>query len=205
MADVYRPLFSGVRLGYGRTAPGGCWGQGIVMKTILSAGGESLTIEYTQKGDEYEVAVDGQTRTVRLLSACDGALTLLVEGKPLRVHVVSDGTRTLVAVAGQVYEFTHAQEKKSWARRREAGRLDPEVRSPMPGKILQVLVTEGATVEAGQALVLLEAMKMENTLSAEGAARVKKVRVAPGELVDLGQLLVELEFVEPAVAHPQVS
>ena len=75
----------------------------------------------------------------------------------------------------------------------------------MPGKILQVLVAEGATVETGQALVLLEAMKMENTLSAEGTARVKKVHVAPGELVELGQLLVELEFVEPAVTQSQVN
>ena len=184
---------------------GDCYAQDMVMKTMLSAGGESLAVEYTQKGNEYEVTVNGQTRTVRLLSACDGALSLLVDGKPLRVHVVSDGTRTLVAIAGQVYEFSHAQEKKSRTRQREAGRLDPEVRSPMPGKILQVLVTEGATVESEQALVLLEAMKMENTLSAEGAARVKKIHVAPGELVELGQLLVELEFAEPAVAQSQVN
>jgi biotin carboxyl carrier protein len=73
----------------------------------------------------------------------------------------------------------------------------------MPGKILQVLVAEGTEVEAGQALVLLEAMKMENTLAAEGAARIKKVHVAPGDLVDLGQLLVELEFVQPEVASSQ--
>jgi biotin carboxyl carrier protein len=175
------------------------------MKTILSAGAEALTIEYTQNGNEYKVAVNGQTRTVHLLSACDGTLTFLVDGKPLQVHVVRDGARTLVAIAGQVYEFTQPQDKKSPTRQREAGRLDPEVRSPMPGKILQVLVTGGATVESGQALVLLEAMKMENTLSAEGAARVKKVHVAPGELVELGQLLVELEFAEPATAQPQVS
>jgi len=176
-----------------------CYAQDMVMKTILWTGGKALRVEYTQNSDEYEVAVNGQTRTVRLLSVGDESLTLLVDGKPLRVHVVSDGTRTLVAIAGHVYEFTRAQEKQPRTRQREAGRLDPEVRSPMPGKILQVLVTEGATVESGQALVLLEAMKMENTLSAEGAARVKKVHVAPGELVELGQLLVELEFVEPAV------
>ena len=175
------------------------------MKTILSAGGEALTIEYTQSGNEYEVAVNGQTRTIQLLSVSDEALTFLVEGKPLHVHVAGDGTRTLVAIAGQVYEFTQVQERKSQTRQREAGRLDPQVRSPMPGKILQVLVAEGATVASGEALVLLEAMKMENTLSAEGAARVKKVHVTPGDLVELGQILVELEFTEPAVAQAQAN
>jgi len=78
--------------------------------------------------------------------------------------------------------------------------MSPEVRSPMPGKILEVRVAEGATVEAGQVLLLLEAMKMENSLTAEGAARVKRIHVSSGELVDLGQLLIELEFppTEPA-------
>jgi len=165
----------------------------------------AVTVEYTQSAEVYEAVINGQSLRARLLSAHDGILTLLVDGKPQRVHVASDGTRTLVAIAGQVYEFTQAQEKKLRTRQREAGRLDPEVRSPMPGKILQVLVTEGATVESEQALMLLEAMKMENTLSAEGAARVKKIHVAPGELVELGQLLVELEFADPAVAQSQVS
>jgi biotin carboxyl carrier protein len=64
----------------------------------------------------------------------------------------------------------------------------------MPGKILDVRITVGDKVEAGQVLVLLEAMKMENTLTAEGGGRVKKIHVAVGDLVDLGQLLVELEF-----------
>jgi pyruvate carboxylase subunit B len=64
----------------------------------------------------------------------------------------------------------------------------------MPGKILDVRITEGDMVEAGQALILLEAMKMENALMAEGAGRVKKIHVTVGDLVDLGQVLVELEF-----------
>ena len=72
--------------------------------------------------------------------------------------------------------------------------MNPEIRSPMPGKILEVRVAEGATVEVGEVLLLLEAMKMENSLTAEGAARVKRIHVSSGELVDLGQLLIELEF-----------
>ncbi|MGH8005685.1 MAG: biotin/lipoyl-containing protein [Candidatus Binatia bacterium] len=154
-------------------------------------------MEYTQSGDEYTVVVNGHSLHARLLSQRDGALTLLIDGKPLRLHLADDDARTLVAIEGHIYEFTRAQEQRTHTRQHEARGLDPEVRSPMPGKILQVLIAEGATVEAGQALILLEAMKMENTLAAEGSARVKKVHVAPGDLVDLGQILVELEPVEP--------
>ena len=162
--------------------------------TLLSSSGTAFAIEYTQRGNEYDTQVNGQLRRIQLLSEEDDAITLLVNGQPLRVHVVHDGQRSLVAIEGQVYEFSRAGEKRGTSRQREAGRLSPEIRSPMPGKILDVRVTTGATVEAGQVLILLEAMKMENSLTAESAGRIKKIHVAVGDLVDLGQLLVELEL-----------
>ncbi len=174
------------------------------MKTTLHLSGIAYAVEYTQSGDEYEVSVNGTSLRVRVLATRNSVLILTIDGKPLRAHLVHDGPRMLVAIAGQVYEFTR-QEKQAQARRGEAGRLDPQVRSPMPGKILEVLVAEGSKVETGQALVLLEAMKMENTLAAEGAATVNKVHVAPGDLVDLGQLLVELDFIAAAPSSPQAS
>jgi biotin carboxyl carrier protein len=168
------------------------------MKTILHSRGKALTVEYRQSGDGYVVTVDETPLQTQVLAVHGGALTLSVGGQLLRAHVVSDGPRTLVAVDGYVYEFTRGEKQSAYSRQREAGRLSPEIRSPMPGKILDVRVTEGADVEAGQVLVVLEAMKMENALTAEGLARVRKIHVAAGELVELGQLLVELEFSQPA-------
>ena len=164
------------------------------MKTTLHSRGSALVVEYRQGGDDYTVTVRDQTLQARILAAYDGVLTLLVDGQLLRAYVVNDGPRTLVAIDGHVYEFARGERKNSQSRQREAGRLSPEIRSPMPGKILQVRVAEGVSVEAGQVLVVLEAMKMENALTSEGPARVRKIHVASGELVELGQLLVELEF-----------
>jgi biotin carboxyl carrier protein len=175
------------------------------MKTTLHSGGTTLVIEYRQEGEEYEAVIDGQQFRARLLSLHNGSLTLLVNEKPLHMHVASDNQRILIGIAGQVYEFTQTREKQSKARRHDLGKLDPEVRAPMPGKILQVLVKEGMRVEAGQILVLLEAMKMENALAAEGAAQVKKIHVSPGDLVDLGQLVLELEFTTEAIPAVQDS
>lgn len=162
--------------------------------TLLSSRGTAFAVEYSQHGNEYDTQVNGQVRRIQLLSEEDSAISLLVNGQPLRVQVVHDGQRSLATIDGHVYEFSRVGEKKGLSRQREAGRLSPEIRSPMPGKILDIRVTYGDTVEAGQVLVLLEAMKMENVLMAEGAGRVKKIHVAVGDLVDLGQLLVELEF-----------
>src|SRR5258708_34773456 len=62
----------------------------------------------------------------------------------------------------------------------------------MPGKVLKVLVRDGDIVEAGQPLVVIEAMKMETTLAAESAAIVKNVRVQEGQTIDHGAVLLEL-------------
>jgi biotin carboxyl carrier protein len=64
--------------------------------------------------------------------------------------------------------------------------------APMPGKVLKILVSEGQAVAAGEPLIVLEAMKMETTLFAEGAAVIRKIRVETGQMVDHGAVLLEL-------------
>ena len=63
----------------------------------------------------------------------------------------------------------------------------------MPGLVVRVQAQAGDRVAAGAGLVVLEAMKMENELKAPGPARIKSVRVAPGQAVEKGQVLVEFE------------
>ena len=68
-----------------------------------------------------------------------------------------------------------------------------DVMAPMPGLILDVLVEEGQEVEAGTPLIVLEAMKMENVIKADGAGTVKEIKVNKGDAVDKRQLLIEME------------
>jgi pyruvate carboxylase subunit B len=65
--------------------------------------------------------------------------------------------------------------------------------APMPGLIVRINVVPGDTVEAGQGVVVMEAMKMENELRAQAAGKVKNVLVTPGTVVEKGTLLIELE------------
>lgn len=67
------------------------------------------------------------------------------------------------------------------------------VKAPMPGLVKAVNVAPGDVVQRGASLVILEAMKMENDLTAPGPGRVREVRVAAGDKVDQGQVLVVLE------------
>jgi len=76
--------------------------------------------------------------------------------------------------------------------RRAHGPATPEITAPMPGKVVKLLVTEGQPVAAGDVLVVLEAMKMETALRAEGAAVVKQIRTGVGQMVDHGTVLLVL-------------
>ncbi len=67
------------------------------------------------------------------------------------------------------------------------------ISAPMQGTIVKVLVSEGDTVEAGQAVLVLEAMKMENTINAEMSGTVREIRVTEGDTVGTGDVLVVIE------------
>jgi propionyl-CoA carboxylase alpha chain len=66
---------------------------------------------------------------------------------------------------------------------------------PMPGQVVRIDVAEGDVVEAGQPLAIVEAMKMENVLKAERRARVSKVRVTPGAVLAVDEVILEFEAV----------
>lgn len=71
--------------------------------------------------------------------------------------------------------------------------VNTDIKAPMPGKVLDIMVTSGQAIEKGQPLLILEAMKMENVLKSEGQAIIKSINVSHQESVESGQLLIELE------------
>lgn len=122
--------------------------------------------------------------------------TLVVEmdGRPCRAVVAREGKRWWVALGGDVVALDEVDEDETLAAGTAHGPL--EIVSPIPGRVLKVLVSEGDPVEAGQVVVSVEAMKMENGLRAERPGRVARVLVTAGDRVEPGQVLVELA--EPA-------
>ena len=70
---------------------------------------------------------------------------------------------------------------------------DGRVKAPIPGLIARVLVEVGQRVAAGQPILILEAMKMQNEIAAPRAGRVTEIRTAPGQTVDAGEILAILE------------
>ena len=73
------------------------------------------------------------------------------------------------------------------------GKQVKEIKAPMPGLVLEVSVTDGQEVKEGDRILILEAMKMENSILIHANATIKKVAVKAGQAVEKGQVLVELE------------
>ncbi len=91
-------------------------------------------------------------------------------------------------------ESTAASSKsKSAGRRQTASGGDGQVEAPMSGKVLELKVAEGEEVAAGDLILVLEAMKMENEIYAPRAGSIKNIAVSDGDTVDAGDLLMEIE------------
>lgn len=114
----------------------------------------------------------------------------LVEGPagPRRGFAVRDGGVFWVHFAGVTWRL---EEERDAARRRSG--TAPAIAAPMPGQVLRVLVEVGDRVEKGQALLVVEAMKMQLEISAPHAGTVRSVAVGPGDKVAPGVPLAEVE------------
>jgi 3-methylcrotonyl-CoA carboxylase alpha subunit len=99
-----------------------------------------------------------------------------------------------VLIGGRVYPvlLTDPLRPGDTGGRAAAGAGPAAIRAVMPGKVVTVLAGEGTEVLAGQGLVVVEAMKMENEITAPRAGRVAEVKVRPGEVVEAGAILIVL-------------
>jgi len=141
-----------------------------------------------REGGSVRARIDGVEVTAHLEPLADGSTTIRVADRRVRVFGGRSRNAILVAAGPASFEIVTVEKRLGAARQ---GLAAPEVTAPMPGKVLKILVAEGDNVANGQALAVLEAMKMETTLYAESAATVKKIHVAAGQMVDHGAVLIE--------------
>ena len=146
-----------------RTGPGVCATDGRQVTTDIARAGDGL----------YSVIVDGRQHFVSVSPPSDGSLTACTAGLTFRIAVVDP--RQLPAAAANAGSEGVGQ-----------------VRAPMPGKVVAVLVKEGQSVKSGQGLVVVEAMKMQNEMRAASGGTVVSVAVRPGDPVAAGDILASI-------------
>jgi biotin carboxyl carrier protein len=147
-------------------------------------------------GGRIEVTVDGQPRLVDAVRLGEGSWSLILDGTARVVDVEGDGEELMVHVGDTAVPVRLVDARRqllAQAARRGAVKSGPlAVRSPMPGKVVKLLVQPGAEVKAGQGLVVVEAMKMENEMRAPRDGTIAEVTVREGQAVEAGETLATL-------------
>ncbi|MGH7932385.1 MAG: biotin/lipoyl-containing protein, partial [Candidatus Binataceae bacterium] len=142
-----------------------------------------------REGTSVRARIDGEEITVEVTAMPDGSALFSRGSRRVRVFGARNRRAIMVAAGPLAYELVEVEARRG---RGAHGLTTPEVTAPMPGKVLKVLVSEGQQVAAGEPLIVLEAMKMETTLSAESPALVKKIHARAGQMIDHGAVLIEL-------------
>ncbi len=170
------------------------------MKLVVRLAGAEKVIRVTRDGGQYRVDVDGRLLDVDSRNFGDkDAFSLLIDHKSYLVEaapVRPERGEYFARVLGRHYDVEVLDELLLAVRDAERSREHTGaylVRAPMPGLVVQVRVQPGARVSVGEAVVVMEAMKMRNELTSDVAGIVKSVAVATGDKVDSQAPLVTIE------------
>jgi biotin carboxyl carrier protein len=163
------------------------------MRYSTTVNGKTYEIEINQDG---KVTVNGEEKHVNFLSISDSLYSVIIENASFEVVVeLRDGIYN-VLMLGDLYEAEVLDERQQRMQRASAGfgvaQGEINIKSPMPGLIVDIRVKEGDVVEKGQSLVVLESMKMENELKAPRNGTIARIHVGKGESVEQNKILVTL-------------
>jgi len=148
-------------------------------------GDRALDVRYRNLGSSrFTFIVLGSTHAVHLLSSTPD-LVFSLDGIRRRIRVLPDDHRWLISLPSADLTLVEHPRFPDAADEAIAGSCI----APMPGKVVKVLVTEGQPVDAGQTLLVLEAMKMEHAVKSLTAGTLSHLAVTPGDQVDAGTLL----------------
>ena len=168
------------------------------MEFEFSIEGQTYKLQVEHKDGKYLIKRDGKEFNVDCQPISENCLSLVVDGKAYTVFIAADEDKQYISVRGEQFCVEEAKAEAPARSTAESATLKgtPTIASPMPGKVVKVLVGEGDRVEKGQGLVIIEAMKMENEIRSASAAVVKKIHFNEGDLVDAAVPIIELEFEE---------
>lgn len=168
------------------------WSNSGMMKRSwrLDDGEQNIDLSVLKQGDIWLLSYGDQQWQIQDARLTGQHLSVRIDGIGRRATVNHHGNALSLTVAGRQWAYHWRSTHEAQGQQEQhAGSLV----APMPGKIIAVNVAEGDSVEADQALLVMEAMKMEITLRAPSAGKVKAIRHQAGDQVEADALLIELE------------
>lgn len=167
------------------------------MRYVAEVDGKTYTIDLDDVGGELRLQLNGQPVTADLCQVTAPSLfSLIKDGISYEIFAEPTDKGYVISIADERFIVNVADERSlrlaSVQKRVVERRGDMVIKAPMPGLVVDVHVRPGDVVKAGQALLILVAMKMENEIRAFEGGTVKAVNVQKGDKVELGQVLITI-------------
>ena len=165
----------------------------MIYEIVLTArDGSQKTFKVEGAGNVWRV--NGKEIAVDAVQSAN-VLSLLAHGRSYETHKSEVGGEQVIEIAGQRFTVDVRDPRSLRSRRGAgAGQEGPiKIKAPMPGKVVRVIAAAGTEVQAGEGVIVIEAMKMQNELKAPKAGKVAKVSVQEGDTVNPGDTLAVVE------------
>lgn len=160
------------------------------MKREVRIDGKKRVVEIDRRNAGWAFRIDGEPLEADVAEIAPGVYSILLGGRSFEARVEPDGQGLTVEV-GSRRMAAEVIDPRRWRRRRGEMELGgkQQIAAPMPGKVVRVLAEQGKPVEAGQGILVLEAMKMQNEVRSPKSGTVERLLVKEGQAVNAGDAL----------------
>ena len=159
-------------------------------------GAKKRIVELEKQGTSYRILVDGRLVAADALQVTSHTMSILLNGQSFEIHIAPAPRGKLELQTGALEFTAEVQDSRAWQGRKQ-GALEAQGRqqiiAPMPGKVIRLLVKAGDEVQAGQGILVIEAMKMQNELRSPKGGKVERVLASEGQNVSAGEILAWVE------------
>jgi biotin carboxyl carrier protein len=158
--------------------------------------GKTRVVELTRQNGAWKISLDGNTLDANAVEVAPNIFSVLLSGDSHQIRIAPRPDGTLTLHTGLAEYHAEVTDPRSWRGRRQgaveaAGRQ--QITAPMPGKVVRLLVKQGDSVEAGQGLLVVEAMKMQNEIRSPKSGKIEKLFAQEGQPVNAGEVLLWVE------------
>jgi biotin carboxyl carrier protein len=166
------------------------------VKYEVLVAGETRVVELSRVDDKWKISLDGKELEADVVEVAPHTFSVLLNGESHQIRVAPRADGTLTLHTGLAEYPAEVSDPRIWRGRRH-GALEAEGRqqitAPMPGKVVRLLVSEGDQVQAGQGLLVVEAMKMQNEIRSPKNGKVEKLLAKENQAVNAGDILAWVE------------
>lgn len=167
------------------------------MSTEININDRKALVEVlSREGNIVTISIDGKKYEADIVMVEDGVYSIIIDNKSHNIELIRSGNKNyLVNTYAKSYkvEIVDAESKYLKSRRRDDSHEETVITSPMPGKVVKVLVKVGDKVKAGDTVIIVAAMKMESEYKVKKDRTIKEIKVKAGDTIEANQPLVVIE------------